>query len=244
MLSHYGHLPIRIIKADTLATVRPYVAGWFTQQIYKLVVAKEVITERYIVLDAKTHLVAPLNRTYFDAPNGKIYANKEYYMKHPLRHYLLGCCEYYLIEPKLVMNGFLPTTPPFTMITKIVKDLMKDIEKWDGRSFPEAFLARRFTEFFLYGTYILSTGRAIEDYYEYETISTRGLWKEDDNPKMQRKIKETELFLSVHRNCFKSMNAQTQDMLANLWLEQRLFASHTDALRFVKGCAETYAKIA
>ena len=236
----YGNLPIRVIKADDVAMVRG-TYGWFTQQIQKLMVAKFVTTERYIILDAKTHLIDPLDRAMFDASDGRIRAGRYRYGHHTLRRYLMRCCDYLGVEPERVIDCMLPTTPPFTMQTDIVRRLISDIEIREKVPFSEAFLKHGLTEFFLYGTYIVSTGHELEDYYKFDNWMGTTLWKENGNKHMQWQIAHPEpVFFAVHRYSFRRMDALTQHALAHFWHARRLFSSVQDALRFVKGCAITY----
>jgi hypothetical protein len=241
LLPQYGNLPVRVIKAADITPVPQGTYGWFTQQIYKLLVAKHVTTERYIILDAKTHLVDPLDSTMFDAPDGRIRAGRYRYGHHTLRRYLLRCCEYLHVEPPAVMDCMLATTPPFTMMTEVVRSLVADIEKRENCPFAEAFLRRGLTEFFLYGTYIVATGHELAEFYKFDNWMGTTLWKENGDKHMQWQIAHPErVFFAVHRGTFKNMNPLTQHSLAHFWHSRRLFSSFQDALRFVKGCAITY----
>ena len=241
LLSQYGRLPVRIIRATDIAIIQPGTYGWFTQQIHKLLVAKYVTTERYIILDAKTHLVDPLDHTMFDAPDGRIRAGRYRYGHHTLRRYLLRCCEYLHVDPARVMECMLATTPPFTMKAAVVRALIAAVEKREKCPFAQAFLKRGLTEFFLYGTYIVSTGHELEDYYKFDNWMGTTLWRENGDAHMQWQIAHPErVFFAVHRASFKNMNPLTQHSLAHFWHGRRLFSSFQDALRFVKGCAITY----
>ena len=240
---HRGQLPVRVIKATDLAPVPVGTYGWFTQQVYKLLVAQHVTTDRYIILDAKTHLIDPLDATMFDAPDGRIRAGRYRYSKHTLRRYLMRCCEYLSVQPKLVMEKMLPTTPPFTMRTDTVRHLIADVEKREQLPFAEAFIKRGLTEFFLYGTYIVATGHDLEEYYKFDNWMGSTLWRENGDDRMQWQIAHPEpVFFAVHRATFKNMNPLTQHALAHFWHNRHLFTSFDDALRFVKGCAITYAR--
>ena len=240
LLPQYGRLPVRVIKADDITVIRG-TYGWFTQQVQKLMVATYVTTDCYIILDAKTHLIDPLDSKMFDAPDGRIRAGRYRFARHPLRLYLERCCEYLRVKPETVMERMLATTPPFTMKTDIVRQMIAEIVKRERCPFAEAFLKRGLTEFFLYGTYIVSKGRQLDDYYKFDNWMGTTLWKENGDSHMQWQIAHPEpVFFAVHRNTFRRMNGLTQHSLAHFWHDRRLFSSFADALRFVRGCAITY----
>jgi hypothetical protein len=147
------------------------------------------------------------------------------------------------VDQETVMEKMLATTPPMAMRTETVRDLIAMIAKREQRPFAEAFVKLGLTEFFLYGTYIVSTGHDLEEYYKFDNWMGATLWKENGNDRMQWQIMHPEpVFFAVHRATFRSMDAVTQHALAHLWHGRRLFATFEDALRFVKGCAITYRK--
>jgi hypothetical protein len=240
---HYGDLPFRVIKTASLGREPPRAYGWFGQQFCKLLVSQYVRTARYLILDSKNHLIGPLNKVMIEAPDGRIRTGSHPYHHHTLRPYLQRCCDYFRIKPAVVMDRFLPTTPPFIMMTDIVRRLIIDIEKREKRLFADAFRAQGFTEFFLYGTYIIATGHTLDEYYKSDDQMGSALWGHYNNTAMQRIIAHPKpVFFAAHRNTFRNMNAETQHALATFWHERHLFMSYANALRFVKGCAITYHK--
>jgi hypothetical protein len=241
LMPQYGGLPVRIIKTPQVVSIPKKVHGWFTQQIVKLMVAKHVTTERYLILDTKNHLTRSFGAGELEAPDGRLRTGWYAYGNHTLKRYLLHCCDYLKVDPELVMNRFIPTTPPFTMITSLTRQLIGSIETREKRPFAETFVKNELTEFFLYGTYVASIGKKLEDYYKFDNWMGTNLWKEYDNKRMQEIIHHPGIFFAVHRRCFKNMDDNTIDDLAKLWHNCHLFASYHDAKRFIKGCAKTYA---
>lgn len=240
LLPQYGKLPVRCIPASDIV-VLPKADGWFTQQVLKLMVARHVKTQRYIILDTKTHLIRPVSVDEFKAPDGRIRTGWHPYRNHPLKRYLLRTCRYLGMHPWF-LDRFVPTTPPFTMMTGMVRKLINDVEKCERRPFAEVFVQERLTEFFLYGAYLISQG-CLQRYYKFDNWMGTTLWKEFDNKKMQKIIGNVQsAFFAVHRNTFRSMDDQTRHALAKLWLDRKLFASYRDARRFVDGCAKRYAR--
>lgn len=239
LLPQYGNLPVRIIEAASIAPM-PKTSGWFAQQVYKMLIARHVWTKNYLMLDAKNHLVAPLTQSMLMAPDGRLRIGRYDYVKHPLKHYLLRCCDYFDID-KQVIHSFLPTVTPFGVRTYLIRKLLTYMER-NGQSFAQSFLEMRVTEFFLFGTYLLHLGDRLEDHYEFSPWIGDGLWTNFTNEVMQQKIIELSprCFFGVHRRAFKNMDATTHDMLASLWYERKLFDSYRDAIRFVRGCAILY----
>lgn len=236
----YGSLPVRFMKASQITSMPP-AHGWFTQQVLKLMIARHIRTRRYILLDTKNHLIKPIGVGEFEAPDGRIRTGWHPYTNHPLKDYLLRACRYMRMKP-WVMSHFIPTTTPFTMMTGVTRQLLNWVEKREGCAFAEAFVKYRLTEFFLYGTFLASIG-CLNSCYKFDNWLGTTLWKHYDNPKMQKIIANPQsAFFSVHRNTFRSMNDQTRDDLANLWKRRGLFASYSDARRFVNGCASKYLR--
>jgi hypothetical protein len=251
LLPQYGDLPVRIIDASVIAPM-PKASGWFTQQVYKLLISRHIWSKYYLMLDAKNHLVAPLTLPMLQAPDGRLCIRQYDYLKHPLKRYLLRCCDYFGIDQQVV-NNFLPTVTPFTARTYWVRKLVTHIER-NGQPFMQTFLAAKVTEFFLFGTYLLHLGHKLEDHYEFtpwindgvwrehtDWISD-GVWKNHTNEVMQQKITELppRCFFGIHRAAFKNMDETTLNMVASFWYGRKLFDSYRDALRFARGCAMTY----
>ena len=237
LLSQYK-LPVRIIDAKDIAPVQ-HANGWLTQQVHKLLIARHVRTKNYILLDAKNHLVAPVSRATFQHADGRLRTGMYGYRHHPLQQRILRSCRFFGVDPAKVLHLFLPTITPFSMPTVVVRRLLREVER--SGPFAQTFLAAGVTEFSMLGTYVLSTGHKLEDYYVNDAWFTANLWKWQNNRQMQHEITDlTRDFFSVHRRTFSKMDATTQQMLAVLWHQRKLFASFSDAIRFVRGCAMTY----
>lgn len=243
LLHQYGALPVRVLPATKVVSISK-VHGWFTQQILKLMIARHLRSSRYIILDAKNHLLAPVNQQHFEAKDGRIRTGWHAYGQHTLKRYLLHCCDYLSVSPKLVMDRFIPTTPPFTMMTEMTRFMLDEIEKVGP--FTETFMQHGLAEFFLYGTFIVSKGYNLEDFYKYDNWMGSALWKGYNNERMQQIINEAKArkngpFFAAHRATFRNMDDRTVHALAKLWQDSKLFANYHDARRFVEGCAKTYS---
>jgi hypothetical protein len=107
----------------------------------------------------------------------------------------------------------------------------------------QSFLAANVSEFFLFGTYLLHLGDRLEDHYQWSPWISVGVWNEHNNQQIQEAIMiklPPRCFFGVHRRAFQNMDATTQDVLATLWYERKLFDSYRDAIRFVRDCAMLY----
>lgn len=240
LLPQYGNLPVRIIRAAEITTMPP-MAGWFSQQILKLMVARHVRTQYYVILDAKNHLIEPVNRSTFEAKDGRLRTGCHSYAKHTLRRYLWAACRYFSVPQEKVIHRFLPTTPPFTIITRLAKKMIDYVERRDRQPFPAAFYHQGLTEFFSYGVFLVWMGHKIETLYCFDNWMGGCLWKEQTDAHMQRTIANPpSVCFAVHRRTFSRMDATTQEAVAKFWHERRLFIGYADALRFIKGCAITY----
>jgi hypothetical protein len=72
IMAEYGHLSkfVKFLMASEIANIEG-TEGWWGQQILKLMVAQTVRSERYLVLDAKSHLIFKLTREFLEAPDGR-----------------------------------------------------------------------------------------------------------------------------------------------------------------------------
>jgi len=235
LLPQYGSLPVHIVTAHQIAA-----SGWRTQQVHKLLIARQITTPYYLLLDAKNHLINRVTRSTFVAPDGRLRLGANPYHKHPLHSHLLRSCEYFSIDPTELLDRFVQTITPFPLTTMMVQHLLDEMER-DGKPFELAFLRSGGTEFFLYAAYLLSLGQQLEGHYVFDTWFTANLWKWQSNHQMQDEITRHGCdFFSVHRGAFAGMCAETQALLALLWYQRKLFASYADAIRFVRGCASAY----
>ena len=173
VLGEYGPLAglVRFVQASSFGFIPP-AAGWWTQQVLKLLVARIATFPRYVVLDAKNHLVSPLGRSFLETPDGKMSTRRYGYRGHPLQEALERALAYCEVPVGNHMDLFLPTAPPFAMDTASVLEVVDFLERKEGRPFAEAFIDRQLTEFFLYAARLVSLGR-IENLYSFGQVPAR-----------------------------------------------------------------------
>src|SRR5579885_2918268 len=125
LLSEYGDLWSRVhfIESKDIARIPSTVTGWVSQQILKLMVSQIVRSDRYVVLDAKNHLVFPLTRDFLEVGH-KVRSRLTSYANHPLKGFLEAAARYFGLDAKEKVRKFLPTITPFTFPTQLVRNLI------------------------------------------------------------------------------------------------------------------------
>lgn len=142
-LVHASHLGIAPSAVD--------IDGWTTQQAAKLLTARLVAADHYLVLDAKNHFVWPCTVSDFLAPDGQAFASIGHIGNDESFRYGLN---YFGICAKASqVTGVLNVTP-FLLQTELVRRLLVALEQKNG-SVTRAFLAHqhKLTEFMSYQAY-------------------------------------------------------------------------------------------
>jgi hypothetical protein len=242
MLREYGSLApaVRFVDVRQIADVPPYISGWFSQQILKLMAARIVETKRYVVLDAKNHLVFPLTRRCIETSSGTMLLHPMNYEHHDMRPFLANTLDYFGLNLRDHVKCFLPTTTPFPLSTDTVRDLVDYIEVREKRPFPEAFVYDGFkrTEFFLLGAYLLATGRRFAEFYDLSGQGWATVWPEDTAEDIRKKIAWCEnnatAVFAVHRRAIPQLDEATRHVIAAFWQQRYLFRTVDSPLRFLR----------
>lgn len=237
LLSEYGDLAerVEIITPADLGRL-PHTDDYRGQQVLKLIVARMIDAPRYVVLDAKNHLVAPMSASWLTAADGRIRVNVHGYETHPHRRGLEAVIEYYRLKPELI-HRFTNTITPFTMDTAEVLSLMADTESRLGVDFAHGFLANEMTEFQMYTGWILSRGTALEQHFELRQVTWPIVWSHIADPEGVRQTialaGETTPLFSVHRAALSEIGPDAATLLASFWVSRGLFPSEPAALTFI-----------
>lgn len=246
VMSQYGKLAkfVRILSAAELTSMPIEARGWITQQILKLKIAESVRSDRYVVLDTKSHLVYPLKLDFLETATGLPRLNGYSFAQHPLRGNLERTLAYLGVDSNTHLNWFTRTGPPFTILTRHARDLVQYIESREGTSFASVFVEKRLAEFFLYSSYLLSRGILHTSYDFTQPLCVHILEdsaKKDDCIKCIRQIKNTGApFMSVHRNAIAKMDDEGRAALAEFWRARGLFPTITEGIRFLRSPNTTY----
>ena len=248
LLSEYGKLAalVRFIDRDTLCQM-PSVDGWWTQQVLKLVVAHIVKCPRYIVLDAKNHLVSPIKQDFIEAPDGRIRTSlSPYDVNHCLRSALERVTAYCDLTLGNDVVQFTPTITPFTMITEDVIELIQFVESKEGKPFPQAFIDLQLTEFFLYSARLIQRGK-MEETHTFDQLHCPIVWDHLTKPAdLLQLIREADEGMApvfgVHRRSFPILDSVAREILGQFWARRGLFPSTADAVaNITDGVATPYA---
>ena len=234
VVAHYGPLKASVsFLSNRDITPAKVGSGWLAQQVLKLQIAERVKTPKYILLDAKNHIVFPLEREFLETKDGKLLSYYGNFSKHPLDHCLRRVLEYLDLSPTH-MTKFPPTGTPFTMVTKLVLEMMHYLECREKRPWWETFLEGRFTEFlegrftefFVYSGYLILTHQLHSNYSFQESVEST-IWETNQFPDdVRRAIARTEEkrlpFFSIHRRAIPLLDNQSKAMLAAFWKRREL----------------------
>ena len=240
LLTEYGPLAetIRFIPGSEIADM-PHATGWMTQQVLKLTVSASVTTDRYVVLDAKNALIAPLRRDFLESPStGRPLLNGYPMRDHALRPYLERVMAFLRIPVEQHLDWFPRTSTPFTILTDEARDLVAHVSGMAGRPFSEIFLDCGLTEFFLYSGYLVSK-HDLERCYEMTQPYCVQLWGDQaaqrDVETFIRRATQSECpFIAVHRKAIARMTDGSRLALGRLYTDAGLFPSVSDGVDFLR----------
>lgn len=240
VLDEFGHLAglVRFIGVGEIA-VMPKGGGWLSQQILKLMIADFVDTERYLVLDSKNHLVAPLTPEFLEDPDGRARLVAHSFEKHTLRPHLERVLSYLHMDAPLHLGLFPYSVTPFIMYTAVSRELVATLSKREGMSFPELFEKHQLWEFLLYSAYLINSGRPIDQFYAFNQRSCPIIWVHTAHrPGCERAIKRSNEFalpfFAIHRRALMRLDRECRSMIAGFWAERGLFASPGAAEEFIE----------
>jgi Family of unknown function (DUF6492) len=241
LLSDYGDLAHKITFLDTcqVATIPNSIYGYQSQQILKLMAATVVSSDRYMVLDAKNHLVFPLSLELYENDD-RIRSIRVNYEGRPMRRFLDSSLRYFGVDVDDISRSFLPTITPFIFPTGVVNELITAVTRREGIPFPSAFNRLNTTEFLLFGGFLCSLPGGIEQFYSTPGPDCPVVWPEIAGSgqtavqEVTERVRSERLpFFTVHRLAFPVLDDWSKNQIAALWTRRHLFESKEQALRFV-----------
>lgn len=225
---HRDH--VRILRPNDVDRL-PAATGWWSQQVLKLSIARQLDASHYLVLDAKNHFVAVPDECRFVTADGRARVSAYSFAEHPLRHALERTIEYVgLSDPEGLIDHFTSTTTPFTFETARVATMMGQIEAESGRPFATEFVRSGLTEFFLYSAWAIRDGERLEDVFDLTAESMPAVWPRRADVEgvrgavAQAAASGAPLF-SVHRRAYQSLPQDARRELAEYWRGCGLFAT-------------------
>lgn len=244
----YGDLrtKVRLVRPKDICDV-PATTGWRSQQILKLMIADQVVGERYVVLDAKNHFVAAARPEFFQSPDGRARVNEYSFRTHPLRPALEHVMGYLGLDPGPAVEKFPATVTPFVLDTALVKAMTRDIQVRSGKDFATEFVDNNLLEFFLYSGWLLQTGRLLEDIFDFHQVFCPNIWVKDIGPEIVRAAitraanRDLTLF-GIHRKALGRLDAESVSVLVGFWTERGLFESTTAGGQFVADFKKAFCR--
>jgi hypothetical protein len=100
-----------------------------SQQALKLAISALIETDRYVILDAKNHLVQRLRLDDLETESGQPRMEGCSYADHSMRGYLEQTCLYVGIDPAGPIDHFVGTSTPFIVITDAARALVANMER-------------------------------------------------------------------------------------------------------------------
>jgi hypothetical protein len=244
----YGLLAdrVRFLDARDVATIPNATAGWLSQQILKLMVARVLTTDRYVVLDAKNHLVCPMSLDFFEV-RGKLRSSCVNYEWHSMRQFLNRSIRYFGLVEQRVVSSFLPTITPFVLPTAMVRNLIDTIAERELDTFPRSFCRINTTEFMLFGGYLCTLVQGIEGVYDLSSRACPAIWQDtaargaDAVESVIARVEGDRLpFFTVQRQAVPLLDRRSREAVASLWLRRHLFESVERGIQFLtKLCDST-----
>lgn len=222
LLRQFGRLRsrTRVVTPRDLG-LTPSMTGWTGQQILKLVVAAEVTTRWYVVLDAKNHFIAPTTRSTFVGDDGRAHLGRHSFEAHPLRAGVERTMRFAGIDPERHLGHFPVTRTPFVMSTRDVRDLTDWLGTQDGDTVPETFVRHGLVEFPLYSSWMIASGRLAQTYDE-EAIPCPTVWpgrrsRRDVDAVLTAASQPGIRVLAVHRTALARMSLRSAADVVSFW---------------------------
>ncbi|MEQ1769196.1 MAG: DUF6492 family protein [Devosia sp.] len=235
----YGRFTTRVIVmlGEELLAESLTGSGWHTQQVIKLEVARKISTPSYLVLDAKNHLVRPLDYVDLFAPDGRIYASilGRTSMEEYLKFSLVATGAVYDDDASTAFS----CTTPSLLDTSIVMSLLAYLETNDvlPLSLIMRYPQQEATEFFLYFGHALATNTFDARHTRRMKID-RTIWGDseaEDNVSLdQVSMDPTIKVMGLHRRGLLARDEGGLSQIATVLRDRALFSSTHRAIRFLK----------
>lgn len=226
VLPEYGDLAGRVAlvsRADLLPDTFSS-TGWRAQQALKLLIARRITAEAYIVLDAKNHFLRPVGYGTFVDGEGR-FASTRYVPKGNMREYFYHSLRYFGLDPGVAARAAMPATTPYVLYAPLVRHLVAYIEAREGGTFAEFFLGktRHVTEFFMYFGFMLRFAIDPESLYYFASSRTVSLFtgSSDGTAAVTRVLKslrdERIVAFGLHRNRIHNLSSLEREQLSDVW---------------------------
>lgn len=231
----YGDLAgrVRFVPAPLLAPM-PQAAGWWSQQVLKLLACRLVACRRYVVLDAKNHLIRPLDRRFLEGDDGRMLSRRYDYRRHPLRCFLERTLLFCGVPPAAHVGWFMAAGTPFTIERADAQEAIAFVEAGTGKPFADSFIEAGITEFFLLAARLMQRG-LLEDRYDFSQIACPVVWDRTADPDaLLSAIRDAEEgqapIFAVHRRVIPKLDDALRGSLGRFWTRRGLFGCEEEAV--------------
>lgn len=218
----------------------PTASGWRSQQSLKLMAARRLTADHYVVLDAKNHFIEATTRAdFFDSVTGLPHGGIHSFERHPLRPQLEHVATVLGLEPASVAQRFTATAPPVVLDRRVVNEIVVEVGGGEPDLFPGEFERAVFTEFFLYSAWQIARGATPDDLVSGRSLVSPTVWAGASTPHEVRSVLERAdrshtTTLAVHRRALAKLSPESVRDLAEFWAGHGLFDSSADARRFIR----------
>jgi len=213
--------------------------GWRSQQVLKLMIARKLEGEAYILLDAKNHFVRPVGYSCF-FPEGRA-ITRSYKPAPALQKFFDRTAAYYGLDPKMVAGDAMPATTPYILYTDWVRDLIDDIETHERCSLADFMLIKNtlVTEFFLYYCFMRAKNLPVADRYIIKkrmvvSLFTRYPEDEETTNRLIESVRDENIkVFGLHRRRIAQLTENQRRMISSLWMHNGLIATHAEVDEFL-----------
>ena len=217
------------------------VDGWWTQQALKLQAAELVWHERYVILDAKNHFVAPLTLDLLENEAKLPRTGCHDYRGHNMGGFTEASLRFFGIDPARHMGLFLQTVTPFVAYRKLALHTCREVgARWvaSGNNLvglARIFASARVTEFMTYGAAAVASGHRIEELYDPYQPGCGTLWASEVS-RLEEYLARARFTFGVHSEAWKLLTYRQKERIAAFWLERGLVRDFNEGMAMLRAC--------
>ncbi len=224
VLPEYGALANKINFVDTriLFGVQVPRDGWWGQQAAKLLAARVVSADCYLVLDCKNHLIRSLNHESIFDQNGRM-KMPMVAIHEPYRERYNAAREFFGLATSDESAKTLPTVTPFLFKTTFVLELLQYVEKKESCTFYNFFMRKVCTEFYLYIAFLAASNRPIDSSYSQckaikATLFEEAVHNESMQHQIQKMVQNDSVYsFGVHRRAAAIATPEFIEVVSQIW---------------------------
>lgn len=228
------------VRVPEMLTLRG-VDGWRSQQVAKLLVARQISSPYYVVLDAKNHLIAGASASTFIAADGRVHGGLHSYERHALRNDLERTLLFMGADAAQVaarVARFPVTATPFVFRTDLVRAMIADLERQHSMPFEIIFERKNLLEFFTYSGWVDLAGPGLDSVIDGEPIQSPTVWPNQASEEglivaIEQAERTGASFFAVHRRALVRGDKGFRTEVARWWVKNGLFPDGKEAARFI-----------